>query len=279
MDKRKKFRDSYGPWALIAGGSEGLGREFSLLAAEYGLNVAVVGRREGPLKALTAEIQNRFGVEVLPVRADLGAPDADAVLDRALGGREVGLLIYNACTSIIGPFIEMRREDHLSVVDVNCRGAVLLAHRFGKKMCGRGRGGILLMSSMSGLQGAPLVASYAASKAFNLTLAQSLWEEFRHFHVDVTACVAGVIRTPNYLKSIPRGGGSSAPEMEAREVAEIALRNLGKKSYVIPGFANRAAVFFLQHVLGKRRAVKLVARNMYKLYRPKKNRKGPRKLT
>jgi uncharacterized protein len=274
MDKRKKFRVNYGPWALIAGGTEGLGREFSLLAAEQGLNVAVVGRREGPLEAAAREIQNRFGVEVLPVKADLGAPDADLELDRTLGDREVGLLIYNACTSVIGPFTEMRREDHLSVVDVNCRGPVLLARRFGKKMCSRGRGGILLMSSMSGLQGAPLVACYAASKAFNLTLAQSLWEEFRHFHVDVTACVAGVIRTPNYLTSLPRGGVSSAPEMEAREVAEIALRNLGKKSYVIPGFANRVAVFFLQHVLGKRRVVKLVARNMYKLYRPKQTERG-----
>lgn len=274
MDKRKKFQDSYGPWALIAGGTEGLGREFSLLAAECGLNVAVAGRREGPLEAAAGEITTRCGVEVLPIRADLGAPDADAVLDRALGGREVGLLIYNACTSVIGAFTEMEREDHLSVVDVNCRGAVLLAHRFGKKMCGRRRGGILLMSSMSGLQGAPLVASYAASKAFNLTLAQSLWEEFRHFHVDVTACVAGVIKTPNYLQSVPPGGRSAAPEMEAREVAEIALRNLGKKSYVIPGLANRGAVFFLQHILGKRRAVKLVARSMYKLYRPKKPETG-----
>lgn len=268
MDKRKRFAHSYGPWALIAGGTEGLGREFSFLAAEHGLNVAIAGRREGPLNAVAGEIRERFGVETLPLKGDLGAADADAEIEKALGGREVGLLVYNACTSIIGPFIERNIEEHLAVIDVNCRGPILLAHRFGAKMCSRGRGGILLMSSMSALQGAPLVASYAASKAFILALAQGLWEEFRHFKVDVAACIAGVTRTPNYLRSVPEGGSSSAPEMEAREVAKIALRNLGKKSYIIPGFANRAAVFFLQHVIGRKGAVKLVARNMYKLYLP-----------
>ena len=79
-------------------------------------------------------------------------------------------------------------------------------------MARRGRGGILLMSSMAGFQGSALVATYSATKAFDLVLGESLWEELRERGVDVLSCCAGATRTPNYVASRPVHGRVKAPE-------------------------------------------------------------------
>ena len=262
------FRKRYGPWAFIAGGTEGLGLEFSLLAAEYGIHVAVSGRRKEKLDAAAEEIRGKFQVEVLPLQCDLSDPEAVGIIDNALKDRSVGLFVYNACSSFVGPFLERTVEEHQQLVDTNCRGPLLLTRYFGKRMTAVRKGGIILMSSMSGLQGTPMVASYAATKAFNLVLAQSLWKEFSFYGVDVISCVAGATLTPNYLATKLPGRSSSAFEMGPRPVVEETFRKLGKTPYFIPGGKNKAAVFFLRRLLGKKGAVNMVAGSMFRQYGP-----------
>lgn len=263
-----RFRRTYGPWAFIAGGTVGLGREFSLLCAEYGLHVAVAGRRKEKLEELERDITGRFPVEIKKIECDLASPEGIEKVKDALEEINIGLFIYNACSSLVGPFLSYSPEDHLNVIDVNCRGPLLLTRYFGKRMTEFRRGGIVLMSSMSGLQGTPMVASYAATKAFNLVLAQSLWKEFSCCNVDVLACVAGATLTPNYLATKLPGKRSSAPEMEPRPVVEEAFKKLGKTPYFIPGLKNKGAVFFLRRLLGKKGAVNVVAKNMFRQYGP-----------
>jgi uncharacterized protein len=262
------FRRNYGPWAFVAGGTEGLGLEFSLLAAEYGLHVAVAGRRKDKLESAEKAVRSRAPVDVLPIQCDVASPGAVEEIDTALRDRSVGLFIYNACSSYVGPFLSFSPEEHREVIDTNCRGPLFLTHYFGGKMTEARKGGIILMSSMSGLQGTPMVASYAASKAYNLVLAQSLWKEFSVYGVDVISCVAGATLTPNYLATKLPGRRSSAPEMRPRPVAEETFRRLGKTPYFIPGGKNKAAVFFLRRLLGKKGAVNLVASNMFRQYGP-----------
>ena len=159
--------------------------------------------------------------------------------------REIGLLIYNAAYSPLGAFFEQPLATKLKVLDVNCRGPLILTHEYAGAMRARGRGGVILMGSLAGMQGAPTLATYAASKAFDLILAESLWAELRDTGVDVLACVAGATRTPGFEAN---ASAASGPVMEPSAVAEEALAALGWQPSLIPGVANRLATFVMSRL-------------------------------
>ena len=116
----------------------------------------------------------------------------------------------------------------------------------GQHLLERGRGGIVLMSSLSAFQGSAYISTYAATKAFNIVLAESLWEERRSRGVDVLVCISGAIKTPNYLASQPtKTGGLGDMTISPKEVVGEALDALGKQPYVIPGRMNRLASKYL----------------------------------
>ena len=257
------FRDRYGPWALVAGASAGLGEAFARRLAGRGLHLVLLARRGDALEALGAELRRAHGVEVRAAPMDLARPDLAAAVERATAGVEVGLLVYNAAASAIGPFVERPLDDHLRVIDVNCRGPLTLAHLLGGPMARRGRGGIVLMTSLAASQGNPLLASYAASKAFNLVLAEGLWAELREQGVDVLACRAGATRTPGYEASRPR---RSVPLMEPDDVARRALAALGRGPSAVAGTLNRVAAFAFGRLLPKRASIGIMGRATRRLY-------------
>jgi short-subunit dehydrogenase len=257
------FKTRYGTWALVAGASEGLGAAFARQIGARGLNVVLVARRAELLAQLATEIR-AGGVEVKTLALDLGAPDLEARLVEATRDLEIGLVVYNAAYSLIGDFVKQDLASKLRVVDVNCRGPIVVAHTLGVPMAARGRGGLILMSSLAGTQGSPHLSTYAASKAFNLVLGESLWDELGASGVDVLTCRAGATRTPNYVASQPRSAG--APIMEPEAVAAEALAALGKKPSMIPGFANRAAAAFMG-LLPRKAAIRLMGNATRKMYR------------
>lgn len=103
-DANDEFRRRYGPWAVIAGASEGIGQAYAEQLAARGLNLITLARRAELLAADAARLRAAHGVEVCPVSLDLAAPDLASRLIAAIGDRDVGLLIYNACYSHIGPY-------------------------------------------------------------------------------------------------------------------------------------------------------------------------------
>jgi short-subunit dehydrogenase len=258
------FRERYGPWALVAGASEGIGKAFAEELAARGLRLLLLARRIEPLEDLARQIRAAHGVEVRTAAIDLGAPSVLDDVRRASIDLEVGLLVYNAAVSLIGPFLDQPIEDKLRLLDVNCRGPLVLADELGRAMVRRGRGGILLMSSLAGTQGTPYVAAYAATKAFNLVLAEGLWDELRERGVDVLACRAGATRTPAFARSSPAPG--PAPIMDARPVAVEALDALGKGPSMVPGALNGAAAFFMQRLMPRRAAVATMGKATRKMY-------------
>ena len=136
-------------------------------------------------------------------------------------------------------------------------------------MIARGRGGVVLMSSLAGYTGAPHVATYAASKAFNRVLAQGLWYELKKKNVDVLVCCAGATRTPGYAQA----ADTDAPgTLDPDQVAETALRALGRGPVVIPGLVNRVADVFLNRLLPRRAAINIMGASTADLVPAKQTR-------
>jgi short-subunit dehydrogenase len=261
------FRSKYGPWALVAGASEGIGAEFAKALASRGLNLVLAARRPEPLEAFAAELRSRHGVEVRTHSVDLA--DATAVRDLVHGcaGLEIGFLVYNAALSLIGRYFDHPLEDRLRELDINCRGPLLLIDALVPAMLKRGRGGVILMTSLSGIQGTPYIGNYAATKAWNLILGESLWGELGPQGVDVLSCLAGATRTPGYLSNTA-GRSTAAPVGEADEVVRTALAALGKRPSVIPGAANKAAALLMNRLLPRPLAVRIMAKATFKLLAP-----------
>jgi short-subunit dehydrogenase len=264
-----EFSSRYGPWAVIAGASVGIGAEFARQLASRGLNLVLVARRPEPLRDLSARLQQAYGHEVRSLELDLGAPDLATEIREGTGDLEVGLLVYNAALSSIGPFLDQDLESQLAIIDVNCRGPLILAHELGRRMADRRRGGILLMSSLSGLQGSPYISTYAATKAYNLVLGEGLWYELRERGVDVLAFCAGATRTPGYEESRPRSGRFlSAPVMETEPVVSHALAALGRRPSGVAGWVNRLAGIVMSRLLPRRIAVATMGRTTRAMYLP-----------
>ena len=259
-----QFRERYGPWAVVAGASAGLGEEYARQLAARGLHVALVARRGELANALATDLAKQYGVETRVIALDLAQADAADVVARETAGLEVGLLVYNAALSAIGPFLERTLEDHLREVETNCRAPLMLAHTLGRDMAARGRGGIVLMSSLSATMGSALIANYAATKAYNLVLAEGLWEELRTRGVDVMACCPSAVTTPGYLASAP--AKTQPGTMTAQAVVAETLAALGTTPSFIPGRSNRLSAFALRRLMPRTMTIQVMGRVMRGMY-------------
>ncbi len=262
---KQEFVGRYGPWAVVVGASEGIGRAFARALAERGLSLVLVARRDGPLATFARELELEFSVEARSVIADAAGGDLVERVWEATSDIDVGLLVYNAAHSVVSPFLDAPLDEHLRTIDVNCRGPLALSHFFGQKMQKRGRGGIILLSSMSGLQGTALVATYAATKAFDLVLSEGLAQELGARGVDVLACVAGATRTPSFERTQPRDAGMLARPMSPEAVAREALAALGSRTILFPGRLNRVAATAMR-LMPRARASRIISDATRRMY-------------
>ncbi|HEX9017943.1 MAG TPA: SDR family NAD(P)-dependent oxidoreductase [Anaerolineaceae bacterium] len=262
------FKDRFGPWALVAGASHGMGAEYADQLAARGLNLVLVARNAGELDALAASLKAAHAVQVLPLVADLSDPSTPAEIIAKTDGLEIGLLVYNAAFSAIGTFLEIGIEEHNREIETNIRAPLTLAHHFGKPMVERGHGGLVLMSSLSSVVGSAYIASYTATKAFNMILAEGIWEELRQHGVQVLASCPGATRTPGYLRSLKNGRkGPGISEMEPRDVVAETLAALSRQQpSVVPGTGNRFAAFFMRRVMPRSAAIRMMGSVMRGMY-------------
>jgi short-subunit dehydrogenase len=262
---KPEFVARYGRVAVVAGASEGLGAAFAEALARRGLDLVLLARREEALRECALRIERDHGVAVRTVACDLKDHSFVEALEEATRGKDVGLAVYNAAFSFLAPLLDRPLEDALQVVDVNVKGPLRLVHALAPGMCKKGRGGIVLMASIAGFQGAPGLAAYAASKAFNIVLGESLWAELRPRGVDVLVSCAGAIRTPNYQKAL----GKEAPgTLDASVVAERTLDALGSGPTVVPGAVNKLASFVMGRLLPRASRVALMGRSTRALGSP-----------
>lgn len=252
------FKQYYGPRAIVAGASEGLGSAFARSLAARGVNLLLLARREELLQELKRNLELEFSISVQIMKIDLA--DMNEVESLITNLREdYGLLVYNAAYAPISRFSELDRQSLLNVTQVNVQAPLLMTKSLTDKMRIRKKGGIILMSSLSGFQGGPGLSAYSASKAFNTVLAEGLWAEFHKEGIDVMACCAGAVRTPGYLAA---SKSKEAPgTLNPEDVAEQTLRALGKGPIFIPGRLNRLFHFVMGKLISRKRAVKIMEAN------------------
>ena len=237
------LEQQYGPWALIAGGSEGIGLEFARRLASEGINLLLLARREQPLLDARRELEQAFPVQVKTAAMDLSCDDLEQRIDSLTADLDIGMLIYNAGASHgLELFHDAPLHRALQMIALNCAGPATLCHLLGGRMRTRGRGGIILLSSLSAFCGSAYIATYAASKAFDIGFAESLWAELKPFGVDVLSLVIGATDTP----SMARAGAdmSTLPSLSSAEVAEKGLAALGATPIHVVGEAGRMLAEF-----------------------------------
>lgn len=249
----KKVMSKYGPWAVIAGASEGIGAAFADELGAAGINLVLVARRREPLDKLAA----RLTVQTRVVAADLSTRDGLRCVFDATEGLEVGLLVANAALSPIGPFAEADSAELERALDLNCRAPMLLARHYLPAMLERRRGGLVIMSSLAGQQGSPGLSLYAGTKAFGVILAEGLWAEARGSGVDVVACVAGAVSTPGLTgREKNRAPGTLPPQTVARQ----ALAALGKRPRVVPGALMRLSSQLMTRLMPRKSAINMIGK-------------------
>jgi short-subunit dehydrogenase len=256
------FAEKYGPWALLGGACQGIGRAFADALVERGLRVVLADVRADLLPGVAAELRAK-GAEVETVAVDLGDVGAGALFASLAAEREIGLGIACAAIGGVGPFLSEPLAAHRARIDVNCGGALSIAYALAGPMIERKRGGLVLVSSMAGMQGTGWVASYAATKAYDLALAEGLWFELAPHGVDVLALVPGNTDTPGLRSSSPKKGQKGW--MQPADVAREALEALGNEPVHVCGEANRKVVEALAR-LPRAERVRIMGENTRALY-------------
>lgn len=143
----------YGPWALVTGASDGIGRELAGQIAARGTNVVLVARTESALLAEAAELQAAHGIQTMVVAGDLADPHAVERVEELTGGLDVGLVVLAAGFGTTGSVLETALADEMALIAVNVAAVTRLAHTFAGRLTRRGSGGLILFGSIVGWQG------------------------------------------------------------------------------------------------------------------------------
>ncbi|MCL2759961.1 MAG: SDR family NAD(P)-dependent oxidoreductase [Treponema sp.] len=268
--KNINFKEKYGPYALVAGGSDGLGAAYAEALACRGLNLVLIARRKDQMEATAVRLKEKYNIDVKTIAADLAEFEKTKDLITKLKV-QIGLLVYNAAYAPIGLFENISEEQLSMASAVNVRAPLLLAKLLSAPMILNKRGGIILMSSLAGAQGSPKLAAYAATKAFNAVLAEGLWKELKPHGINVIGCCAGAILTPGYQAAVASAERTAESEgstkkaapgaLQASDVAEITIKALGKRPVVIPGVVNKIARFVLTRLVSRKAAINIMSKN------------------
>jgi short-subunit dehydrogenase len=252
----------YGPWAVVTGASDGIGREFAVRLADAGFDLVLVARRGAVLDELRAELEARAPIRVRPIAADLATTAGVRAVIEGTSELEVGLLVAAAGFGSSGTFLDSSVEDELGMIDVNCRAVTALAHHFGNRFAKARRGGLVLMSSLLAFQGVPGAANYAATKAYIQSLAEGLRIELSPLGVDVVASAPGPIRSGFASRAEMKMSMAGTPA----SVAQGTLDALGHAGTVRPGFLSKLLGFSLAFLprWGRVRVMRLVMAGMTK---------------
>lgn len=254
------FVARYGRWAVVAGGSEGVGASFAHQLAGHGLNIVLLARNARTLDETGGAVRAAHGVEVRTAQVDLTADDMLDAIRAATDDVEVGMLVYNA-GSAAAPMalIDQPVERAMGTIRLNAVGQTILSQHFGRAMVARGRGGIVLVGSLGAIAGCKNLAVYSAVKSFTQTFCEGLWAELRPHGVDVAALMIGRTRTPA-LERAELHANTGVATAEPNDVVAYALANLTEGPVLVP--PEHEASFAAMRAMPRRKAVEIMTRSL-----------------
>ena len=233
-----------GKWALVTGASSGIGWALAEELAAGGTHLLLTARRKQRLVKLRRELRSTYGVQIEVLAADLADPAAPQQIFAFTEERgiTVNLLVNNAGVGSYGEFRSSKVESELAIVQVNCSAMVHLTRLYLPGMVERQSGDILIVSSTAAYQGVPYMATYAASKAFDLLFAEALAREVERYGVRVCALCPGP--TTSEFGKVAGVPDEIVVNVEpANHVARVGLRALAAGEHsVISGFTNWVGV-------------------------------------
>ncbi len=254
------FRERYGPLALVTGASSGIGVGFAEELAARGLDLVITARRKDRLDALAARLRAEHGVRVTVVVADLSDPAAPQQLADACAGRDIGLVVSNAGFSVRGYHETLDPAELTEMLTVDCHAPLHLAHRFLPGLKARGKGALLMVSSIEALMGCPFSAAYAAMKALVVHLGEGLFAEAAGSGVDILTCCPGATDTEAGVRAgidMSKIANVQAP----RDLAVLTLDNLAEGPTYFPNLHYKAQ-FDAMLAMPKPDALKAMAQGM-----------------
>ncbi|WP_051371823.1 SDR family NAD(P)-dependent oxidoreductase [Leisingera aquimarina] len=253
MAKQKRILTQYGPWAVVTGASSGIGKAIAAYLAAEGFDLILVARRGGHLSALAEQLLAQHKTDVRIVVADLATHAGVQSVQDAAADLEVGLLINNAGREDSGPFLSSSIDAALMTLDLNARAPLLLSHHFAQDMAKRSRGGIVFLSSIVAFQGVPLIANYAATKAYDLILSESLAAELEPAGIDVLAIAPGF--TDTELSPDFEFSGTKFKPM-APEAVAAAIEAIGRHRLAVPGKGNSLLYHLSKRLMSRKAATR-----------------------
>ena len=232
---------------VITGASSGIGEALAENFAIGGYNLVLVARSEDKLQELARQLKAEHKVKVWVEPADLSRRGAAKKLATRLSdqGIETGILVNCAGVLEHGPFIEQSPTAHLSLINLNVSGLTDMLSYFLPAMVKRGKGRILNVASIAAFQPVPSLATYAATKAYVLSLTESLSEELAGTGVSITALCPGITATNMVAKAQEKSAGLKLPAFIVGDVKNVATQGyracLKGDVICVPGAVNLAA--------------------------------------
>jgi short-subunit dehydrogenase len=234
--------------ALITGASSGIGEALALVYAQHQYDLILVARNVRKLEALATQLHREYGVDVAVRPCDLSVSDNVKQLCETLlaEGRQIDLLVNNAGVIEHGSFATIPAEDHQRIVQLNvCALTAMLAYLL-PPMIKRGSGRVMNVASLGAFQPLPSVATYAATKAFVLSLSEALAEEVRGTGVTVTALCPGLTATNMFANAQKKSQRLlNIPSLAVGDVNTVAQKAfhacLDGKAIAVPGVKNIVA--------------------------------------
>ena len=229
--------------ALVTGASSGIGDALARVFAEKGFDLVISARREDRLTALADELS----VDVMTVACDLSTPEGIEKLIAATAETKIDVLVNNAGIAYTGDFSGQRIDDIQNMTNLNIFAPTALCHHFIGRMIKQGAGRILNVASVASFQPVPSMSAYAATKAYVLSLTESLSEECRGSGVYITALCPGLTKT-DMVEDVQ---GSNVPEFLMSDPHDVAREGydalMSGEVIRIPGVTNQAAIAWAKH--------------------------------
>ena len=243
--------DTEAEWAIVTGGSSGIGKAIAKELLKMGINCVLVARDGDRLKDAAKDLGE---ARCRLITLDLSEPGAVQELDEQTEGIDISICIHSAGVTYMGLFV-----DQPEVVSANMQGLHIVATTeffriFGKRFELRRSGAFVMVSSSLGYLNLPRGAEYSATKRYMITLGEALRPEFKAKGINIVTLAPGGTKTPmatdlaNYLDMTKLPFPMGSPD----KVAKAAVNQLDKGGVVIPGIENRMTVFMIKHLPGSR---------------------------